>query len=69
MINHQAPYLVYISDLQLFRIGELSNLGSIRTQNSVADALKKDLKNSVLNDVLRSHTIRNTAQQLVKKSP
>ena len=47
--------------------GESANLGWIRTQHTVADALKKDLKNSALNDVLRSHTRKTPVLQWVEK--
>ena len=48
------------------RSGESANSGSMSTQHNVADALTKDVKNSALNDVLRSNTIKTPKQQWLK---
>ena len=48
---------------EAYRSGESANYSWKRTQHNVADALTKDLKNSALNDVLRSHIIKTPVHQ------
>ena len=55
--------------LEAYRSGKLANLGWLCRQHNVADAITKDLKNSALNDVLISHTIKTTVQEWVERDP
>ena len=52
---------------QAYRGGELANLGWIRSEQNVADALTKDKVNSALHNVLRSHKLRITVQQWISQ--
>ena len=55
---------------EAYRRGKLANLGWIRLQHNFgADVNTKDLKNSALNDVFRSSTIKTPVQQGVEKGP
>ena len=51
---------------EAYRNGDLANLGWIRRQHNIADALTKDLKSSALNDVLRTHITNTPVQQRVE---
>ena len=54
---------------QAYRNEDLANLGWIRIQHNIADALKKYLKSSARNEVLRTRIIMTPVQQWVEKGP
>ena len=52
---------------QAYRSGELANLGWIRSEQNVADALTKDKVNSALHNVLRDHKLNVSVQQWISQ--
>lgn len=49
--------------------GDLANIGWIRTKHNLADALTKDMSNSALHSVIKTHRIKTPVEQWVDKGP